>query len=223
MSFGYTTRSISTAALQLDYFLVPWDTEILGVPVAQISELRVSDPAAAARDYEEFARWCAQEGIALCSCRVPAERVADSIFLEERGFRTIELNYLPRLEQLQSRSLPQDTLQVATATTQDREPLADMAVQVFRHGRFHQDPRIDPTLGDRRYRAWMWNARFAARNPRLACSMAPSPGSSSSRRRRPRTPSGRSPVSHRGCRAAGSASASGRRCSGITRPKVRRQ
>jgi ribosomal protein S18 acetylase RimI-like enzyme len=158
VSFEYTTRSIRTAALQLDYFLVPWDTEILGVPVAQINELRVSDPAAAARDYEEFARWCADEGIALCSCRVPAERVADSIFLEERGFRTIELNYTPRLEQLQSRSLPQDTLQVATATTQDREQLADMAAQVFRHGRFHQDPRIDPALGDRRYRAWMWNA-----------------------------------------------------------------
>jgi ribosomal protein S18 acetylase RimI-like enzyme len=158
VSFEYTTRSIRTAALQLDYFLVPWDTEILGVPVAQISDLRVSDAAAAARDYEEFARWCTQEGVALCSCRVAAERVTDSIFLEERGFRTIELNYLPRLEQLQSRSLPQDILQVAQATTQDREPLADMAAQVFRHGRFHQDPRIDPALGDRRYRAWMWNA-----------------------------------------------------------------
>ena len=56
MSFEYTTRSIRTPALQLDYFLVPWDTEILGVPVAQISELRVIDPAAAARDYEEFAQ-----------------------------------------------------------------------------------------------------------------------------------------------------------------------
>lgn len=158
MSFNYTSRSIRTAALQLDYFLVPWDTEILGVPVAQINGLRVSDPVAAAHDYEEFARWCADENIALCSCRVPAERVADSMFLEERGFRTIELNYLPRLEQLQSYSLPHDTLQVAAATPQDRELLADMAAQVFRHGRFHQDPRIDPALGDRRYRAWMWNA-----------------------------------------------------------------
>ena len=66
VSFAYTARSIRTAALQLDYFLVPWDSEILGVPVAQISELRVTDPLAAARDYEEFARWCAREGIALC-------------------------------------------------------------------------------------------------------------------------------------------------------------
>ena len=158
MSFDYVTRCIRTAALQLDYFLVPWDTKILGVPVAQISELRVSDAVAAARDYEEFARWCASERIALCSCRLPAERVADSMFLEDRGFRTLELNYLPRLEELQSRSFPEDTLQVAAATEQDRELLADMAAQVFRHGRFHQDPRIDPALGDRRYRAWMWNA-----------------------------------------------------------------
>lgn len=158
MSFAYTSRSIRTPALQLDYFLVPWDTEILGVPVAQISELRVNDPVAAARDYQQFADWCAHENIGLCSCRVPAERVVDSIFLEERGFRAIELNYLPRLEQLQSRSLQADSLQVAAATPQDREQLAEMAGQVFRHGRFHQDPRIDPALGDRRYRAWMWNA-----------------------------------------------------------------
>jgi ribosomal protein S18 acetylase RimI-like enzyme len=169
VSFEYTTRSIRTAALQLDYFLVPWDTQILGVPVAQISELHVTDPVAAARDYEEFASWCAQESIALCSCRVPAERVADSIFLEERGFRYIELNYLPRLEQLQSRSLPQDTLRVAPATPQDRELLADMAAQVFRHGRFHQDPRIDPALGDRRYGAWMWNAFERATQRVLKC------------------------------------------------------
>jgi ribosomal protein S18 acetylase RimI-like enzyme len=158
VSFEYTSRSIRTAALQLDYFLVPWDTEILGMPVAQINELRVTDPVAAARDYEEFASWCAHERIALCSCRVPAQHVADSIFLEERGFRCIELNYLPRLERLQTRSLPQDTLRVASATPQDREVLADMAAQVFRHGRFHQDPRLDPALGDRRYRAWLWNA-----------------------------------------------------------------
>lgn len=158
MSFEVAPRSIRTAALQLDYFLVPWDTEILGVPVAQIGELRVTDPTGAARDYDQFERWCTQERIGLCSCRVPAERVADCMFLEERGFRWIELNYLPRLEQLQSHSWPQDTLQVAAATAQDREPLADMAAQVFRHGRFHQDPRIDPALGDRRYRAWMRNA-----------------------------------------------------------------
>lgn len=158
MSFEYTTRSIRTAALQLDYFLVPWDTAILGVPVAQISELRVTEATAAARDYQEFASWCAQEHIALCSCRVPQERVADCMFLEERGFRWIELNYLPRLEQLQSRSYPADTLQVAAATANDRDLLCDMAAQVFRHGRFHQDPRIDPAVGDRRYRAWMHNA-----------------------------------------------------------------
>ena len=158
MNFDHATRSIRTAALQLDYFLVPWDTEIVGAPVAQISELRISDPVAAARDYQEFASWCARERVSLCSCRVPAERVADSMFLEERGFRCIELNYVPRLEQLQARSLPQDSLLVQPATAQDREPLADMAGQVFRHGRFHQDPRIDPALGDRRYRAWMWNA-----------------------------------------------------------------
>lgn len=158
MNFEYRTESIRTPALTLDYYLVPWDTRIFGAPVAQISKLQVTDPAQAGRDYEAFADWCAQQQIALCACRLPADRLVDSMFLEERGFRFVELNYTPRLTGLQSLQFPDEGMQIDGASEQDREALADMAAQVFRHGRFHQDPRIDPTLGDRRYRTWMSNA-----------------------------------------------------------------
>jgi ribosomal protein S18 acetylase RimI-like enzyme len=158
MNFEYTVESIRTAALQLDYYLVPWDTEILGVPVAQIGDVRVSDIARAAADYQEFTRWCTQQRIALCACRLPSDRVADAMFLEEHGFRFVELNYLPRLTGLQSLQLPQTDIDIEPAALADRELLATMAAAVFRHGRFHQDPRIDPTLGDRRYCAWLGNA-----------------------------------------------------------------
>lgn len=158
MNFAYTTESIRTAALHLDYYLVPWDTQILGAPVAQIADVRVSDVTRAGCDYEEFTRWCTQQHVALCACRLPSERVADAMFLEERGFRFVELNYLPQLTGLQSLQLPQTNIGIEPAAPEDREPLAAMAAQVFRHGRFHQDPRIDPALGDRRYRAWLSNA-----------------------------------------------------------------
>jgi ribosomal protein S18 acetylase RimI-like enzyme len=158
MNFAYTTESIRTAALHLDYYLVPWDTEILGVPVAQIADVRVADAAGASRDYEEFARWCTRQRIALCACRLPSDRVADAMFLEERGFRFVELNYLPQLTGLQALELAQTGIDIETATAEDREPLAAIAAQVFRHGRFHQDPRIDPALGDCRYGAWLRNA-----------------------------------------------------------------
>jgi RimJ/RimL family protein N-acetyltransferase len=158
MSFAYETESIRTAALKLDHFVVPWDTQIFGVPVAQIAELRVLEPVQAAHDYERFEDWCRRQRIALCACRLPAERLADCMFLEDRGFRFVELNYLPRLTGLQSLHTRDGGVEVAVADDGDRAPLADIAARTFRHGRYHQDPRIDPALGDRRYRAWMENA-----------------------------------------------------------------
>jgi ribosomal protein S18 acetylase RimI-like enzyme len=158
MNFSFETHTIRTPALRLDYHLVPWDAEIFRVPVAQITELQVADGTAAARDYEQFAAWCEQQRIALCACRVPADRIVDSMFLEERGFRFIELNYTPRFEGLQVLKLAEDSIRVEPAALHDRDALASMAAHVFKHGRFHQDPRIDPRLGDRRYRIWMENA-----------------------------------------------------------------
>jgi ribosomal protein S18 acetylase RimI-like enzyme len=168
-TFEFRTESIRTRALVLDYHLVPWDTQILGVPVAQIAELQVLDAAQAARDYETFARWCAAERIALCTCRVAGSRLAESMFLEERGFRFVELNYTPRLEGLQKLQLAEQDVAVVQAAEQDKEMLAGMAAQVFRHGRLHQDPRIDPALGDRRYRTWMVNAFAHPRQTVLKC------------------------------------------------------
>src|SRR5262245_50854070 len=121
VSFACRTESIRTPALELDYYLVPWDTQILGVPVGQIADLRILDAQRAAHDYEAFANWCAIERIALCACRLPASRIVESMFLEERGFRFLELNYMPRLEGLQTATLAaEDGVRIEPATAQDR-------------------------------------------------------------------------------------------------------
>lgn len=169
MNFDYRLETIRTPALTLGYYLVPWDTEIFGQPVAQISELRVIEPRQATIDYRVFADWCRRENIQLCACRLPAERIPDSMFLEERGFRFIELNYLPRLTNLQNGQFPASDISVLPADATDRTTLADMAAQVFRHGRLHQDPRVDPALGDRRYRTWMSNAFEHPKQQVLKC------------------------------------------------------
>lgn len=166
MDFDYQLETIRTPALALDYYLVPWDSEILGKPVAQISDLHVIEPRQAALDYQVFTQWCERQRIELCACRLPAQRLADSMFLEEHGFRFIELNYLPRFANLQSARFPDSDIAVLPADEADRDTLADMAAEVFRHGRLHQDPRVDPALGDRRYRAWMNNA-FAHPNQQV--------------------------------------------------------
>ena len=170
VSFEYQTESIRTAALTLEYFLVPWDTKIFGVPVAQIADLRVLEPTQAARDYERFLAWCTEKQIAFCACRVPAERLADSMFLEERGFRFVELNYLPQLTGLQQLRTSDEGIEVAPAQDGDRAALKDIATHTFRHGRFHQDPRIDPRLGDRRYGVWLDNAFVSSTQRVLKCS-----------------------------------------------------
>ena len=156
--FETRIESIRTSALTLSHCLVPWDAQILGVPVAQITAVRVLEPVQAERDYARFVDWCKHERIALCTCRLPADRLVDSMFLEERGFRFVELNYQPQLKALQGMQFVDEGIVVALAEESDREPLAAMAAEVFHHGRLHQDPRIGQVLGDRRYRAWMHNA-----------------------------------------------------------------
>ena len=70
------------------------------------------------------------------------------MYLEDRGFRFIELNYLPRLETLQSLSLADENVGISLAMPEDRDMLVAMAGATFRHGRFHQDPRIGAALGE---------------------------------------------------------------------------
>ena len=169
MNFDFNIETIRTPALSLDYHLVPWDIDILGRPVAQISDARVSDARQAERDFQPFLEWLAQHGVELCSCRVPASSMVESMFLEERGFRFVELNYLPTLAGLQERPAVATDIRIEPAAAGDRDTLADMARAVLRHGRFHQDPRIDPELGGKRYHAWMVNAFEHPRQRVLKC------------------------------------------------------
>ena len=169
MDFDYETEVIRTRALTLDYFVVPWDTTIIGRPVAEISRLEITDLDEASRDYLAFSRWCEEQEITLCSCRLPHARLKESIFLEDRGFRFIELNYRPYLNGLQKLKLPEDELIVKPAGEQDRDLLTEMAASSFGRSRFHQDPTLGSTLGDRRYRAWMDNSFSHPRQTVLKC------------------------------------------------------
>ena len=44
MDFDYKLEKIHTDALILEYFHVPWDTEILEQPVAEIRHLEIKGP-----------------------------------------------------------------------------------------------------------------------------------------------------------------------------------
>lgn len=158
MDFDYKLERIHTDALILEYFHVPWDTEILQQPVAEIRHLEIREPEAAARDFRAFTSWCSEHAITFSSCRVPHDQVNESMFLQAQGFEFIELNYRPRKNNLQELELPDDEFTIEPAEAADRMDLAEMAGSVFKHGRFHQDPRLGAVLGDRRYKTWLLNA-----------------------------------------------------------------
>ena len=158
MDFDYRLEKIHTNALTLEYFLVPWDTQILEQPVAEIRHLEVRESEAADIDFRAFTTWCGEHAITLSNCRIAHNQITESMFLQAQNFRFIELNYRPRMNKLQELKLLDDEIMIEPAADADRMLLAEMAGSVFKHGRFHQDPRLGAALGDRRYKTWLLNA-----------------------------------------------------------------
>jgi len=158
MDLSYSPLTIESQALEMEYFLVPWDTEILCHPVGQISKLKVKEPAEAGSDFDAFQTWLKQERIKLCSCRLSHDSLTEAAFLQAQGFRFIELNYRPCLQNLQELHFPTDSIEILRASPADEDELAWMAGKIFRHGRFHQDPYLGAEPGNRRYEAWLRNS-----------------------------------------------------------------
>jgi ribosomal protein S18 acetylase RimI-like enzyme len=162
MSWNINLQKIETASLSLDYYLVPWDTEIFQFPVVQLSRLEIHHSDAARADFQVFKDWLQREKVVLCACRLDHDRMQESLFLEEQGFRFIELNYHPVMECLQQVHLDSlqnlEPLTVAPAGPEDAAILEEMAGTVFGKERFHADPRVGAAIANLRYRAWMRNS-----------------------------------------------------------------
>ena len=146
---------IETSALQLEYALVPWDTEVLGAPVGQITEIACTDPQSAAVDFGRFEHWRDELGVRLVSCRLMHDRLTESMLLEQRGFRFIEMVYRPQLTAVREAMFPEDELEISPATDGDLPSIEEIAGSAFKTDRFHLDPLVDPGFADRRYRHWV--------------------------------------------------------------------
>ncbi len=148
-------RVIDTSRLYLEWRENYWDSAILGNPVLQITRLKIKDQLAK-NDFALFEN--ERDGLqaGLVSCRLPHQCLSESIFLEENGFRLIEMLYQPELNGLQARELGQPgNVDVYPADNQDLEAILKIAGNAFRDDRFHVDPRLDSSLGDQRYINWV--------------------------------------------------------------------
>jgi len=158
MNFEYKVHKIKTLSLDLEYFQVPWDTEIFGDPVAEISHIAIKEPAAAKLDFKSFLKWLGALNIQLCSCRLPQAMSSEMMFLQEHEFRFIELHYEPKLIGLEKIPAYLGSFKVVEASPIDRDFLAEISGINYLHGRFHNDVRLGHQIGNKRYRIWMQNS-----------------------------------------------------------------
>ena len=153
-----TEGVIDTPDLHLEWAEAPWDTAVFGSPVLQISQIEVLGSSAVG-SFRTFELARDQLGTALVSCRMPHERLKESMLLEDRGFRFIEMVYMPELDNLADIELPEKIeVEIDLAEEEDLQVLMEIAGSVFRNERFHVDPRLDSRLGDERYRRWVNNS-----------------------------------------------------------------
>ena len=80
------------------------------------------------------------------------------MFLEDHGFRFIEMVYSPRLDGLNRVGLVENAPSISPATTSDIVDIEHIAASAFTTGRFLLDRRLDPVLSAERYRVWVRNS-----------------------------------------------------------------
>jgi len=148
---------IRTPALALSSCLVPWDSEAFGFPVAQIDALHVTDALLAHAEFRELYRWANVNNVCLISCRLPHQKLSESFFLEEEGFRFIEMVLHPQIENLNHLVLDDQSMAVLPAEVTDLPELTAIAESAFRAERYHVDPRVDADRANVRYGNWVRN------------------------------------------------------------------
>ena len=149
------SEQLNTPSLRMIWSEAPWDQAVCGFPVLQITAMEVRG-ANAANDLQIFEHERDRLGAGLVSCRLPHECMAESMLLEDRGFRFIEMLYQPELE-LSKRDgdRRQPDLVVCRAREDDLPSLMDMARTSFHNERFKIDHRLDSGVSDQRYQNWV--------------------------------------------------------------------
>ena len=151
------TRFESDGAV-LECSLVPWDSDIFGFPVAQISRLELADGERGVATLREFGTWCADHDVRLVSCRLDHTQLRESMALEEAGFRFVEMVHEPHLDLGDDLATPSRLIAVGIAAEEALAAIEDIAYSAFSTGRFQLDWRLPPELSKRRYATWVRNS-----------------------------------------------------------------
>lgn len=154
----YLTGCIDTPRLHLAWSEAPWDSAVFGYSVLQIDRLECRSPEAL-HDITPFILARDRIDCGLVSCRLNHQLLKESIFLEDVGFRFIEMLYQPEFIDLQAASHLGDNqdLDIDIATLSDLSEILHIARKAYGNERIHMDPRLPSAIGDIRYQNWVKN------------------------------------------------------------------
>jgi len=158
MSLERKIERLISRGLRLEFFLVPWDSEIFGYPVGQIDQIEITDNGGAVATFREFGNWCDANRIRLVSARLPSDCLRESMFLEEQGFRFVEMVYSPTVSLREITPKHGALVEISAVQEADLPAIQSIAGSAFSTGRFILDWRLDPEASHRRYRAWVQNS-----------------------------------------------------------------
>lgn len=140
--------------------LIPWDSQVYGFPIAGIENFQIhGSNNKTLLEWRKFEDWLELGQCRLVSCRLPHERINESIFLEEMRFRFIEMVLHPKIDTLQYSILPDHGLSVELADGNDFDCIEQIALAAFTNERFYVDPRLPTELSHVRYARWVQNSR----------------------------------------------------------------
>lgn len=149
--------TIQNKGFLLEAELVPWDSDVYKFEIAQISELIITDFTQADAAFETLNQWASTHNVQMISCRLAHEQLSTSFFLEQQGFRFIEMVLHPVITNLQKIKAPDSTLQISNVTRDEVALIQNMAEKCFAYERFHMDPRLSTALANVRYGRWVKN------------------------------------------------------------------
>ena len=161
MSFDRELQTLAGPALSMDFFLVPWDTQVFGFPVAQINAFKLKNGGDSAGIYRRFEDWRDGQNIRIVSCKLDHFALRESMFLEARGFRFVEMVYRPSLS-LKHANFPDSELRIEHARPADLPEIEAIAGSAFDTGRYLLDWRLDSQHSHLRYRNWLRNSAVSA-------------------------------------------------------------
>lgn len=158
MDFERRIETITARGAQIKVFVVPWDSEIFGFPVAQIEGLALTPGADPAEAMHQLQSWMDRKGIRLASCRLDSRALRESMLLEAHGFRFVEMIYSPVLAPIRPVGESDSDLVIEKAGAEDVESIEAIAGSAFATGRYKLDWRIAAAASDKRYRVWVQNS-----------------------------------------------------------------